>query len=165
VIQKAINNLIDGKSLSRTESKRVMNIIMQGKATDAQISAFLVALRMKGETVDEIAGAAEAMKANAVKINAKYENIVDTCGTGGDSLQTFNISTAAAFVTAGAGVAVAKHGNRSVSSKCGSADVLSHLGVNIDIPAKEMERCLYETGIAFLFAPKLHASMKSTHNQ
>jgi anthranilate phosphoribosyltransferase len=159
-IQKAINHLIDGKSLTRKESKRVMNLIMQGKATDAQISAFLVALRMKGETVDEITGAAEAMKSNATRINTKYRNVVDTCGTGGDSLHTFNISTAAAFVAAGAGVAVAKHGNRSVSSKCGSADVLTALGVNIDISPERMEECLFSNGIAFLFAPKLHSSMK-----
>ena len=115
---------------------------------------------MKGETVDEIAGAAEALKSKATRIKSRYENIVDTCGTGGDSLHTFNISTAAALVAAGAGVAVAKHGNRSVSSKCGSADVLTSLGVNIDIPPELMEKCLYEVGISFLFAPKLHTSMR-----
>ncbi len=160
LIQKAINKLIDGQNLTRDESKKVLNLIMQGKATDAQISAFLVALRMKGETVDEIAGAAEAMKSKATRIKSKFRNIVDTCGTGGDSLNTFNISTASAFVTAGAGIAVAKHGNRSVSSKCGSADVLTELGVNIELPPEKMEECLYEIGISFLFAPKLHASMK-----
>ena len=160
LIQKAINKLIDGKDLTRQESKKIMHLIMNGEGTDAQISAFLVALRMKGETVDEIAGAAEAMKSKATRIKSRYENIVDTCGTGGDSLHTFNISTAAALVAAGAGVAVAKHGNRSVSSKCGSADVLKSLGVNIDIPAEMVEQCLYEVGIAFLFAPKLHTSMR-----
>jgi len=160
LIQKAINKLIDGKDLTRQESKKIMHLIMNGEGTDAQISAFLVALRMKGETVDEIAGAAEAMKSKATRIKSRYENIVDTCGTGGDSLHTFNISTAAALVAAGAGVAVAKHGNRSVSSKCGSADVLKSLGVNIDIPPETMEQCLYEIGIAFLFAPKLHTSMR-----
>lgn len=159
-IQQAINKLIDGKDLSRDESRRVLNMIMQGNATDAQISAFLVALRMKGETVDEITGAAEAMKSKATRIKSKFRNVVDTCGTGGDSLNTFNISTASAFVAAGAGVAIAKHGNRSVSSKCGSADILTEIGVNIDLAPEKMEECLYEIGIAFLFAPKLHASMR-----
>jgi anthranilate phosphoribosyltransferase len=160
IIQKAINRLIEGKDLSRAESKKVMTIVMKGNASEAQISAFLVALRMKGETVDEVAGAVDAMKSKATEIKTKFKNIVDTCGTGGDSLNTFNISTAAALVAAGAGVAVAKHGNRSVSSKCGSSDVLKALGVNIDIPPEEMERCLYEVGIAFLFAPKLHTHMR-----
>jgi anthranilate phosphoribosyltransferase len=159
VIQKAIARLIEGKHLSRNESKKIMKIIMRGEATEAQISAFLVALRMKGETVEEVTGAAEAMDDEATHINMHYKNIVDTCGTGGDSLNTFNISTAAAFVAAGAGVAVAKHGTKSVSSKCGSSDVLTALGVNIDIPPEEMENCLYEVGIAFLFAPKLKSSL------
>ena len=159
IIQKAIYTLIEGKSLTRNNSKKVMKIIMRGEATEAQISAFLVALRMKGETVEEVAGAVEAMKDDATQIKFRFENIVDTCGTGGDSLNTFNISTAAAFVAAGAGVAVAKHGSRSVSSKCGSSDVLTALGINIDIPPEEMEKCLYEVGIAFLFAPKLKTSM------
>ena len=159
IIQSAINNLIEGKSLSRNESRKIMKIIMRGEATEAQISAFLVALRIKGETVEEITGAVEAMNDDATHINSQFENIVDTCGTGGDSLNTFNISTAAAFVAAGAGVAVAKHGRRSVSSKCGSSDILSALKVNIDIPPEEMEKCLYEVGIAFLFAPKLKTSM------
>jgi anthranilate phosphoribosyltransferase len=159
IIQKAINHLIDGKNLNRTESKKIMKIIIRGEATEAQISAFLVALRMKGETVDEVAGAAEAMKDGATRIKSRFENIVDTCGTGGDSLNTFNISTAAAFVAAGAGVAVAKHGSKSVSSKCGSSDVLTALGVYIDIPPEKMEECLYEVGIAFLFAPKLKKSL------
>jgi anthranilate phosphoribosyltransferase len=114
---------------------------------------------MKGETVEEVTGAAEAMNDEATHINSRFENIVDTCGTGGDSLNTFNISTAAAFVAAGAGVAVAKHGSKSVSSKCGSSDVLTALGVNIDIPPEEIENCLYEVGIAFLFAPKLKSSL------
>jgi len=158
VIQKAINHLIEGKSLTRRESKKIMKIIMRGEATEAQISAFLVALRIKGETVEEVTGAVEAMNDGATHIKSHYKNIVDTCGTGGDSLNTFNISTAAAFVAAGAGVAVAKHGMRSVSSKCGSSDVLTALGVNIDIPPEKMEECLYEIGIAFLFAPKLKTS-------
>ncbi|TFH02954.1 MAG: anthranilate phosphoribosyltransferase [Calditrichales bacterium] len=159
IIQKAINRLIEGKNLTRNESKRVMKIIMRGEATEAQISAFLVALRMKGETVEEVTGAVEAMKDDATHIKSTYKNIVDTCGTGGDSLNTFNISTAAAFVAAGAGVAVAKHGTRSVSSKCGSSDVLTALWVNIDIPPEMMEECLYEVGISFLFAKKLKTSM------
>lgn len=160
VIQNAINRLIEGKHLSRAESKKIMTLIMKGNATESQISAFLVALRMKGETVDEVVGAVDAMKTKATKIKSRFKNIVDTCGTGGDSLNTFNISTAAALVAAGAGVAVAKHGNRSVSSKCGSSDVLQSLGVNIDISPEEMEHCLYQVGIAFLFAPKLHTHMK-----
>jgi len=159
-IQKAINKLIIGKNLTRAESRRVMHAIMSGDCTDAQISAYLVSLRMKGETVDEIAGAVEALKSKATRINSKFKNVVDTCGTGGDSLSTFNISTAAALVAAGAGVAVAKHGNRSVSSKSGSADVLKSLGVNIDISPEKMEESLYVTGISFLFAPKLHTSMR-----
>jgi anthranilate phosphoribosyltransferase len=116
-------------------------------------------LRMKGETVEEVAGAADAMKDGATHIKSRFKNIVDTCGTGGDSLNTFNISTAAAFVAAGAGVAVAKHGSKSVSSKCGSSDVLMALGVNIDISPEKMEECLYEIGIAFLFAPKLKTTV------
>ena len=159
IIKNAINHLIEGRSLSRTESKKIMKIIIRGEATEAQISAFLVALRMKGETVEEVAGAADAMKDGATHIKSRFKNIVDTCGTGGDSLNTFNISTAAAFVAAGAGVAVAKHGSKSVSSKCGSSDVLTALGVNINIPAEEMEKCLYEVGIAFLFAPTLKTSL------
>jgi anthranilate phosphoribosyltransferase len=132
---------------------------MRDEATEAQVSAFLVALRMKGETVEEVTGAVEAMNDDATHIRTRFKNIVDTCGTGGDSLNTFNISTAAAFVAAGAGVAVAKHGSRSVSSICGSSDVLNALGINIQIPPEEMEQCLYEVGIAFLFAPKLKTSM------
>jgi anthranilate phosphoribosyltransferase len=159
IIQSAINRLIDGKSLNRIESKKIMKIIIRGEATEAQISAFLVALRMKGETVEEVAGAADAMKDGATHIKSRFKNIVDTCGTGGDSLNTFNISTAAAFVAAGAGVAVAKHGSKSVSSKCGSSDVLTALGVNIDILPEQMEKCLYEVGIAFLFAQKLKTSL------
>jgi anthranilate phosphoribosyltransferase len=157
-IQNAINNLIQGKNLSRAESRKLMTIILNGAATDAQISAFLVALRMKGETVDEVAGAVEALKKKTRHIRTKFDNIVDTCGTGGDNLSTFNISTAAALVAAGAGVAVAKHGNRSVSSKCGSSDVLTALGVNIDLSPAQLSHCLYEVGIAFLFAPKLQLS-------
>jgi anthranilate phosphoribosyltransferase len=159
-VQKAINQLINGKNLSRSDSRKAMRAIMNGEGTDAQISAFLVALRMKGETVDEIAGAVEAIKSKSTRIKSKFKNVVDTCGTGGDALNTFNISTAAALVAAGAGVAVAKHGNRSVSSKSGSADVLKSLGVNIDLSPVKMEECLYVTGITFLFAPKLQTSVR-----
>lgn len=161
-IQIAINKLIEGKSLTRSESRKVMTLIMQGKATDAQISAYLVAMRMKGETVEEVTGAAEAVTQQSKKIKTKFKNIVDTCGTGGDSLNTFNISTTAAFIAAGAGVAVAKHGYRSISSKCGSADVLSKLGVKVELSPELIEKCLYEIGIAFIFAPKYQASAAYT---
>jgi len=161
-IQIAINKLIDGKSLTRPESRKVMTLIMQGKATDAQISAYLVAMRMKGETVEEVTGAAEAMTKQSKKIKTKFTNIVDTCGTGGDSLNTFNISTTAAFIAAGAGVAVAKHGYRSVSSKCGSADVLMKLGIKLDLPQEQVEQCLYDIGITFIFAPKFQTSAAYT---
>lgn len=157
VIKNAINKIIDGKSLTRSESRKVMTLIMQGKATDAQISAYLVAMRMKGETVEEITGAAEAMTDQSTHIKTKFPNIVDTCGTGGDSLNTFNISTAAAFIAAGAGVAVAKHGYRSVSSHCGSADVLMKLGVNVELSPAQIEKCLFHVGIAFIFAPRFQA--------
>ena len=161
-IQIAINNLIEGKSLSRSESRKIMTLMMQGKATDAQISAYLVAMRMKGETVDEVTGAAEAVTQQSKKIKTQFSNIVDTCGTGGDALNTFNISTTAAFIAAGAGVAVAKHGYRSVSSKCGSADVLSKLGVKVELLPEQVEKCLYEVGIAFIFAPKYQTSAAYT---
>lgn len=160
MIQEAIAKLIDRQNLTQQEMYQTMNEIMSGDATEAQIAAFLTALRIKGETVDEITGAARAMREKAIKIKSKYPLVVDTCGTGGDRSFTFNISTATAFVTAGAGVPVAKHGNRSVSSHCGSADVLSALGVKIDVNPTVMERCLNEIGIGFLFAPQLHPAMK-----
>jgi anthranilate phosphoribosyltransferase len=137
-----------------------MREIMQGEATDAQISAYITALRMKGETVEEITGSARVMREKAVHIKLDAPFQVDTCGTGGDMSHTFNISTTVAFVVAGAGVAVAKHGNRSVSSKSGSADVLQALGINIEMPAQRIEECLNEVGIAFLFAPMMHQAMK-----
>jgi len=160
-IKEAIKYVIDKKDLSFTEAKEVFNDIMSGNATDAQISAFIVALRMKGETASEIAGAASVMREKAIHVipsNTQY--LIDTCGTGGDNSNTFNISTAAAFVAAGSGARVAKHGNRSVSSKCGSADVLEALGVNINADANVMKKCLDEIGICFLFAPSLHKAMK-----
>jgi len=160
MIQETIRRLVEGQSLSRADAAAAMRALMDGEATAAQIAAFLVALRMKGETVEEIAGCAEAMRERAVRVETKRDAVVDTCGTGGDAAGTFNISTAAAFVAAGAGSTVAKHGNRSVSSQCGSADVLEALGVRIDLSAEQVGRCLDETGIGFLFAPYLHPAMK-----
>jgi anthranilate phosphoribosyltransferase len=160
MIKEAISKAVTKTNLTEAEAETVMREIMQGEATDAQIAAYITALRMKGETVDEITGSARVMREKAVqiKLDAKYQ--VDTCGTGGDMAHTFNISTTAAFVVAGAGVAVAKHGNRSVSSKSGSADVLQALGVKIEVPSQCVEDCLGEVGIAFLFAPLMHLAMK-----
>ncbi len=160
-VREALKKLTSGESLSREETRAVFQSIMSGEATDAQIGALLIALRMKGETVDEITGAAEIMREKATAVlpeNREY--LVDTCGTGGDGSNTFNISTAVAFVAAGAGARVAKHGNRSVSSKSGSADVLEALGVNVSISLEKMKYCLDEVGISFLFAPALHKAMK-----
>ena len=160
-IQEAIRRITAGIHLSVPESIDVFNEIMTGKATDAQIAAFIVALRMKGETIEEITGAAMVMREKATSVLPRnYDHVIDTCGTGGDGAHTFNISTAAAFVAAGAGATVAKHGNRSVSSKCGSADVLEALGVSIGIEAGTMKECLDEIGICFLFAVSLHKAMK-----
>ena len=159
-IQEAIAKVIEGADLSRGEMTDVMNQIMSGEATDAQIGAFLIALRVKGESVDEIAGAASVMREKATPIVTRHDVIVDTCGTGGDHSGTFNISTTAAFVAAGAGLCVAKHGNRSVTSQSGSADVLSALGVNIEASPETVGRCLDDVGIGFLFAISLHGAMK-----
>jgi anthranilate phosphoribosyltransferase len=161
-IQEAIKLVTSGKNLSLAEASDAFNDIMCGNATDAQIAAFIVALRMKGETPDEITGAATVMREKATPVAPAdlRRHIIDTCGTGGDCAHTFNISTAAAFVSAGAGAVVAKHGSRSVSSKCGSADVLEALGVNIGIDAVAMKTCLDNIGICFLFAPALHKAMK-----
>jgi anthranilate phosphoribosyltransferase len=159
VIKEAINIIIQNISLSESEMADCMTEIMEGKATDAQIGAFLTALRIKGETVEEIAGAARIMREKAFKINAP-ENVVDTCGTGGDMSGTFNISTTTAIVVAACGIPVAKHGNRSVSSQSGSADVLDALGVNIELPPEKVEKCLKETNFGFLFAPLFHPAMK-----
>jgi anthranilate phosphoribosyltransferase len=161
MIQQAIARLVDRHDLSRAETVEVMNEIADGGATPAQVGAFLAALRLKGETVDEIAGAAEVMRARADKVHVSRDVFVDTCGTGGDGQNTFNISTTAAFVVAGAGVCVAKHGNRSVSSRCGSADVLGALGVDVDATKDIVERCIEECGIGFLFAPRLHPAFKA----
>jgi anthranilate phosphoribosyltransferase len=159
VIREAINLLIQNIHLSEAEMAECMLEIMEGKATDAQIGAFLTALRIKGETIDEITGAARVMRDKAHRINAP-ENVIDTCGTGGDMSETFNISTTTAIVVAACGIPVAKHGNRSVSSKSGSADVLETLGVKIDLPPQKVETCLFETGFGFLFAPLFHPAMK-----
>ncbi|GAB4415090.1 MAG: anthranilate phosphoribosyltransferase [Thermodesulfovibrionales bacterium] len=159
MIKEAINLLVQGIDLSEAEMAECMREIMEGKTTDAQIGAFLTALRIKGETVDEITGAARIMREKAAIIRAP-EGVLDTCGTGGDMSHTFNISTATAIVVAATGVPVAKHGNRSVSSRSGSADVLEALGVKIDLPPEKVERCLFETGFGFLFAPIFHPAMK-----
>ncbi len=160
MIKEAIAKVVTKTNLTEAEAEAVMREIMQGEATDAQISCYITALRMKGETVEEITGSARVMREKAVKIKLDAPYQVDTCGTGGDMAHTFNISTTVAFVVAGAGVAVAKHGNRSVSSKSGSADVLQALGVNIEIPSHRVEECLKEVGIGFMFAPMMHLAMK-----
>jgi anthranilate phosphoribosyltransferase len=159
MIKEAISIIIQDISLSESEMAECMTEIMEGRATDAQIGAFLTALRIKGETIEEITAAARIMKEKATKINAP-EGVIDTCGTGGDMSGTFNISTTTAIVVAASGVPVAKHGNRSVSSQSGSADVLEALGVNIEIPPEKVEKCLFETNFGFLFAPLFHPAMK-----
>ena len=160
MIRESIHKLIEKKDLSRQEAYDTMTEIMSGNASEPLIASFLTALRMKGEVVNEIAGCAQAMREKSTKIETKHANVIDTCGTGGDSLGTFNISTAAAIVACGAGAVVAKHGNRAISSRCGSADVLKALGVNIEIPKEKVEQCLDDVGIAFLFAPLMHGAMK-----
>ena len=155
-----LQKLIDGNNLDRDEVVAAFDLIMSGELTPAQVAGFLVAMRMKGETIEEITGAASSMRRHAVFVDAGGRSVVDTCGTGGDKLNTFNISTTAAFVVAGAGVPVAKHGNRAITSKCGSADVLKALGVNIEVGSEVMEEWIQEVGIGFLYAPKLHPAMK-----
>lgn len=156
----ALRKVVNQEGLMQDEAKAAMTVIMHGEATPAQIAAFLVALRMKGETVAEITGFAEAMRESAIKVDTKARPVVDTCGTGGDRIKTFNVSTAAAFVVAGAGITVAKHGNRSVTSKAGSADVMEALGYNLNLLPNRVAQCLDEIGIAFLFAPNFHPAMK-----
>jgi anthranilate phosphoribosyltransferase len=160
MMKEEIKKIVDGKDLTREEAALSMDTIMRGDATPSQIAAFITALRMKGETIDEITGFAEKMREHAINIFPHQKNLVDTCGTGGDVSGTFNISTVSAFVAAGAGVAIAKHGNRSVSSKCGSADVLEALGVKIDIEPKKVEECINSVGIGFIFAPTFHKAMR-----
>ena len=160
MFNEALKKVVDEIDLSAQEMSQVMDLIMQGNATDVQIAAVLIALRMKGESISEVTGAAQTMRDNAVFIDAGAGIVVDTCGTGGDGANTFNISTTAAFVVAGAGVRVAKHGNRSSSSMCGSADVLAALGFNLDVDPVLMEQSIQNNGIGFLFAPKMHPAMK-----
>jgi anthranilate phosphoribosyltransferase len=159
-MQAAIARLLDGHDLTRDEAREAMNTIMSGEATPAQIGGFLVALRLKGETADEIAGCAEAMRAHVLAVRPKREDLVDTAGTGGDGGRTFNISTAAALVAAAAGAGVAKHGNRAVSSNSGSADVLEALGFNLELPADRIAESIDTLGFGFLFAPTHHPAMK-----
>jgi anthranilate phosphoribosyltransferase len=165
MIREAISRVIERKDLDEKQMVGAMNEIMSGEATTAQIGSFITALRMKGETIEEISGAAMVMREKATRIATgvavdKGEILVDTCGTGGDSSGTFNVSTTTAFVVAAAGIPVAKHGNRSVSSKCGSADVLEALGVNLDLTPEQVGASVKEVGIGFLFAPILHTAMK-----
>ena len=159
MIREAIATLVSGQSLSMEEAASVMEEIMDGQATPAQFGAFVTALRLKGETVEEIAGLARVMRAKAIPVTVAGP-LVDTCGTGGDGSSTFNISTTAAFVVAGAGLKVAKHGNRAMSSQCGSADVLEALGVKLELAAESVRRCLEEVGMGFMFAPAFHPAMK-----
>jgi anthranilate phosphoribosyltransferase len=174
MIREAIRKVVSGEGLNEVETEITMQEIMAGKTTSAQIGSFITAMRMKGETVDEIVGAAKAMKANAIKIhlnnnvinidrdeiNMEDETILDTSGTGGDGTNTFNVSTATAFVAAGGGIKVAKRGSRAVSSHCGSADVLEALDLNLDITRSDVERCIREVGIGFLYVPLFHTAMK-----
>jgi anthranilate phosphoribosyltransferase len=171
VIVEAIRALVERRDLTRLEAAAAMEALMSGAATAVQVAAFLTALRMKGETVEELIGFAEVMRLKAVRVRTRSEveaaltgtdreMLIDTCGTGGDATGTFNVSTATAFVVAGAGVKVAKHGNRSVSSLCGSADVVETLGVNLDLTPAKVAQCIDEVGIGFLYAPLLHTAMK-----
>ncbi len=169
MIVEALRKVVERQDLTREEALAVMQEIMAGGASDAQIAAFLVALRMKGETVEELTGFATVMREKVARVETKAraaltgtdrEALVDTCGTGGDASHTFNISTATAFVVAGAGLPVAKHGNRSVSSLCGSADVVEALGINLELPPEVVGQCIDEVGIGFLYAPLLHKAMK-----
>jgi len=159
MIREAIAALVDGRSLTEAEAAAVMEEIMSGEATPAQFGAFVTALRLKGETVDEIAGMARVMREKARRVHVEGV-LLDTCGTGGDARGTFNVSTAAAFVAAGAGARVAKHGNRAMTSRCGSADVLEALGARIDLSPEQVKACLEETGVGFMFAPSFHPAMK-----
>jgi len=160
MLKEVLSKVVSGRDLSRQEAQRSMETIMSGKASEAQIGSLLTALRMKGETCDEIAGFAQAMRNHTVKINCDGQGVLDTCGTGGDRKGTFNISTAVAFVVAGAGVAVAKHGNHGISSSCGSADVLKALGVRLDLPPQAVAKAIARIQIGFLYAPAFHPAMK-----
>ncbi len=166
MIKEYIKKVTEGNDLNAEEVKDLFSTLMEGQATDAQIGAILTGLKMKGETVEEISAAADIMREKAVKVPVKdRSNLVDTCGTGGDKIDTFNVSTITAFVIAGAGAKVAKHGNRSVSSKCGSADIMEALGVKIDLKPEEAARAIEEIGLGFLFAPIYHPAMKNVIRQ
>ncbi|MDP6099832.1 MAG: anthranilate phosphoribosyltransferase [Dehalococcoidia bacterium] len=160
MIREAITRVVYCQDLTQGEAQEVMEEIMLGDATPIQIASFITALRMKGETPEEIAGCARSMRANSIKVEAPYSDLVDTCGTGGDGTNTFNISTIVAVVGAAGGLRVGKHGNRSVSSRCGSADLLEALGVQIDLGPDEVARCIAEVGLGFMFAPRMHPAMK-----
>jgi len=161
MLKPYIGKLLERQNLTASEAEHAMNVIMTGGATPAQIGGYLIGLRMKGETVEEIAGSARAMRAQASRVTVSPNGpLLDTAGTGGDGAHTFNISTAAAFVIAGAGRKVAKHGNRAASSRCGSADVLSALGVDLDLTPEQVGLCIQQIGIGFLFAPKFHPAMR-----
>lgn len=160
MIESSIARLVERESLSVAEMHTAIEAIMQGDCSDAEIAAFLTALRMKGETVEEIVGAAAVMRAHVTRIETKREDVLDTCGTGGDALSTFNISTATALVAAACGIPVAKHGNRGFSSVSGSAEALEQLGVNIEVGVPVVERCIGEVGVGFCYAPLLHPSMR-----
>ncbi len=160
-LKESLQNLIDGKNLSRSDSNSLIKKIMSGEFSTAQTAALMVALRAKGETVDEIVGAVDVMREMSKRVNLGQQNFVDLCGTGGDGMSTFNVSTAAMFVVAGAGLKVAKHGGRAVSSNTGSADILEFCGVKLDLSTEQIESCLDETGIAFMFAPNHHPAMKN----
>ena len=160
MIREAIAALAEDRRPTRAEARAVMLEIMSGDATPAQIAAYITALRIRGETADIIAGSAEAMRQKFTAVDAGGGIVADTCGTGGDGAHTFNISTCAALVAAGAGVKIAKHGNRSVSSQCGSADVVRSLGVNIDITPEKVKSCVEQVGVGFFYAPLYHSAMK-----
>ncbi|HYZ88375.1 MAG TPA: anthranilate phosphoribosyltransferase [Myxococcales bacterium] len=159
-LRQAMQAAIDGRHLSRADAAAAVDAMLDGNAPPSLVAAFLVALRVKGETPDEIAGAAQALRARAARVEVSLERLVDTCGTGGDGAQTFNISTTSAFVAAAAGARVAKHGNRAASSKCGSADVLAALGAEVELPPHAVAACIDQCGIGFLFAPRHHAAMR-----
>ena len=159
-IQEALAVLVEGKDLDQTQTQEVFELIMTGEATPAQIGAFLAAIRVKGETPEEIAGAAQVMRALSTKVEVSHPNLVDTCGTGGSGTKLFNISTAAAFVTAAAGAKVAKHGNRKMTSFCGSADVLEAAGVNLELSPEQIATCVMDVGVGFMFAPAHHSAMR-----
>ncbi|WP_066047999.1 anthranilate phosphoribosyltransferase [Robertmurraya korlensis] len=160
-MREYLQKLSEKKSLDQTEMKEAVSKLFSDEVTDSEIAAFLIGLKTKGETVEEIVGLVQAVRENSLTFTRKVENVMDNCGTGGDGSKSFNVSTTSAFVIAGAGIPVAKHGNRSISSKTGSADVLEHLGINLTLTPKEAEECLDNVGISFLFAPHVHPKIKN----